>query len=90
MGENKDSIANFKEKELIDKYEAALERAADQVYQSEMEDTNMAVLEIREVAEKYRYYQSDEEKKQALENCGWDTIKEWKETLIDLWMNPQE
>jgi hypothetical protein len=90
MVDKLDKQAHFKEKDLIDRYESALWRAAEQFYKSEMEDTNMAVLEIKEVAEKYPLYRNEQDKKEAIENCAWETKRQWMETLIDLWMNPQE
>lgn len=77
-------------KTALEKVSDALYRAAEHVYKSEMVDTNMEVLEIREVAEKYQYYKDEEEKKHAIENCSWATKDEWIYSVIDMWMNSEE
>jgi hypothetical protein len=67
-------------------YRAALRRAAEEMYQHEMVDTNMEILEIREVAESYDYYFSEVERKISIENCTWATKEEWIKDKIDEWL----
>lgn len=79
-----DSIfENFKSTE---KYKDALQRAAEEMYENEMVDTNMAVLEIAEVAEKYEFYSSKEERQHALENCEWATKRDWINDKVQEWL----
>jgi hypothetical protein len=51
-----------------------------------MIDTNMDILEIGEVAEKYEYYKDEAERQQAIENCSWATKKDWINNKIEEWL----
>lgn len=70
----------------FDKLEAALRQAAEEAYQNEMVDTNMAMLDIREVAEKYEYYTDEDSRQDTIKNCIWATKEEWIEDIIFAWM----
>ena len=78
--------AQFNEKEVIDRLEFALERAAEEAYQNEMVDTNSYMTEIREFAEKYEYYVNAEDKQTTIESCEWETKSEWIKEKIDVWL----
>ena len=76
----------FNEKELIDRLDFALERAAEEAYQNEMVDTNSYMTEIREFAEKYEYYANADDKRITIENCEWATKEEWIKEKINVWL----
>jgi hypothetical protein len=70
----------------IDRLNIALLNAAEELYKNEMIDTNMDILEIGEVAEKYEYYKDEAERQQAIENCSWATKKDWINNKIEEWL----
>lgn len=78
--------AQFNEKELVDRLEFALERAAEEAYQNEMVDTNSYMTEIKEFAEKYEYYQNSDDRNITIENCEWATKEEWIKEKINVWL----
>ena len=67
-------------------FQGALRCAAEDMYKADMVDTNMEILEIREVAEAYDYYFSEDEKKIAVENCTWVTKEDWIKDKIEEWL----
>jgi len=98
MSDEHDDLGQFKEKKLIDKYdsikhefnkvayEAALREAAEEWYQSEMVDTNMESVCIREIVKDYGYYANEKEKQQLLDQCDFDTKEDCIKAKIDEWL----
>ena len=76
----------FKDKQ---RYVDALRRAAEEMYRSEMVDTEMDILEIKEIAE-HGDYANDNEYKNAIENCTWATKEDWILDKLNEWMNPED
>lgn len=70
----------------IEELRHAVRVAAEDMYKSEMLDTNMAILEIREEAEKYEHYADEEEKQEAIRNCSYETKEDWIEDRIQSWI----
>jgi len=73
-------------KEGFDVYRKALLKAAEEAYQSEMVDTNMETLDIREFAEKYKYYGTAEERATTINQCEFETKEQWIGMKIDEWI----
>ncbi len=71
----------------IEEWKAALRCAAEDMYQSEMIDTNMAVLEISEVAGAYEHYENDEERQEAIQSCIYETKEDWINDRIHDWID---
>ena len=78
--------SQFNEKEVIDRLDRALERAAEEAYQNEMVDTNMEIIAVKEVAEKYEYYDDDEQRQETIDHCEWATKEEWIKEKINVWL----
>ena len=71
----------------IKQWKAAIRQAAEDMYESDMVETNMAMLEITEVAEAYEHYENDEEKQKAIQNTSFATKEEWIQDRIQEWID---
>ena len=71
----------------IEEWKSALRCAAEDMYESEMVDTNMSVHEIEEVASAYEFYENDEEREHAIQNCTYETKEDWIKDRIQEWIN---
>ena len=75
---------------ILKDFQGALLRAAEEAYQNEMMDTNVEILDIKTVVVAYEYWNSDEERQEALDHCQYESKEEWVQEKMDQWLNPED
>ena len=73
--------------EIVQMFRTALQRAAEEAYIDQMFITNQSIREIREEAEQYDWYESEEHRQAAINCCKWDTKEDWIKDKIEEWLN---
>lgn len=69
-------------------YKKALRKAAEEAYKNEITDTEMDILEIKEVIEKNRkLFATEEEWKLVMDNASYENKEEWIEEKIKEWLS---